>query len=36
VEETIRQVRAENPSLGIIKIAKQLGVGISVVQRVLT
>ncbi len=35
VEESIRKIRAENPSLGMIKIAKQLGVGVSVVQRVL-
>jgi DNA invertase Pin-like site-specific DNA recombinase len=36
VEEAIRRVRAENPDLGMIKIAKQLGIGVSVVQRVLT
>jgi hypothetical protein len=35
VEESIRTVRAEDPNLGIIKIAKRLGVGVSVVQRVL-
>lgn len=35
VEEAIRKVRAKNPNLGMIKIAKQLGVGVSVVQRVL-
>jgi DNA invertase Pin-like site-specific DNA recombinase len=35
VEEAIRKVRTQNPSLGMIKIAKQLRVGVSVVQRVL-
>jgi DNA invertase Pin-like site-specific DNA recombinase len=35
VECMIRAMRADNPTLGIIKIAKHCGVGVSVVQRVL-
>ena len=34
-ERQIRKLRAENPKLGIIKIAKQVGCGVSTVQRVL-
>jgi DNA invertase Pin-like site-specific DNA recombinase len=35
-EDAIRRLRAENPALGIIKIAKQAGVGVGTVQRVLS
>ena len=35
IERQIRKLRAENPKLGIIKIAKQVGCGVSTVQRVL-
>jgi DNA invertase Pin-like site-specific DNA recombinase len=34
-ERQIRKLRADNPRLGIIKIAKQVGCGVSTVQRVL-
>ncbi|HTD13284.1 MAG TPA: recombinase family protein [Steroidobacteraceae bacterium] len=34
-ESQIRKLRADHPKLGIIKIAKQLGCGVSTVQRVL-
>jgi DNA invertase Pin-like site-specific DNA recombinase len=34
-ERQIRKLRADNPKLGIIKIAKQVGCGVSTVQRVL-
>ena len=34
-EDAIRRLRAENPALGIIKVAKQAGVGVGTVQRVL-
>jgi DNA invertase Pin-like site-specific DNA recombinase len=36
VEDAIRKARLNDPSVGMIKLAKQLGVGVSVVQRVLT
>lgn len=35
-EEQIRKLRADNPSMGIIKIADAVGCGVSVVQRVLS
>jgi DNA invertase Pin-like site-specific DNA recombinase len=34
-EEQIRKLRADNPGMGIIKIADKVGCGVSVVQRVL-
>jgi DNA invertase Pin-like site-specific DNA recombinase len=34
-ERQIRKLRADSPKLGIIKIAKQVGCGVSTVQRVL-
>ena len=34
-EQAIRAARAQHPGTGIIKLAKQFGVGVSVVQRVL-
>jgi DNA invertase Pin-like site-specific DNA recombinase len=36
VEQAILAARAKTPKIGIIKRAKQFGVGVSVVQRVLT
>src|SRR5918999_2127134 len=35
VEQAIRSAKAQTPNVGIIKLAKQFGVGVSVVQRVL-
>jgi DNA invertase Pin-like site-specific DNA recombinase len=35
VEHAIRKARLNDPSVGMIKLAKRLGVGVSVVQRVL-
>jgi DNA invertase Pin-like site-specific DNA recombinase len=35
-EQQIRRLRAEDPKLGIIKIAKKVGCGVSTVQRVLS
>jgi DNA invertase Pin-like site-specific DNA recombinase len=35
IERKIRQVKADNPGLGLIKIAKSVGVGVGTVQRVL-
>ena len=35
VEKRIRKLRADNPGMGIIKIADKVGCGVSVVQRVL-
>jgi DNA invertase Pin-like site-specific DNA recombinase len=35
-EDAIRRLRAENPTLGIIKVAKQAGVGVGTAQRIIS